>query len=83
MSGYVALVAVSGTVSFGLIRMFVTHFGFAILPAKLCAESILFLANFLVQRDVIFSRCNKPAPAEAPPPRAAALPAVPARQSKN
>ncbi len=82
--GYVALVAVSGTVSFGLIRMFVTHFGFAILPAKLCAESILFLANFLIQRDVIFSRGNKPIQAEGQPDvKAAALPALRVRPRQN
>ena len=53
--GYVTLVAVSGTVSFSLIRMFQTYFGLGVLRAKLCAEAILFLANFFIQRDVIFT----------------------------
>lgn len=52
---YITLVAISGAVSFGIIQMLNTHFGLNILRAKLLAEVVLFLANFLVQRDVIFA----------------------------
>jgi glycosyltransferase involved in cell wall biosynthesis len=75
--GYTALVAVSGTISFGLIRMFVTHFGMGVLRAKLFAEAILFFANFLVQRDVIFTASDTPERAETERQlRAAATPAL-------
>ena len=52
---YTALVAVSGTISYGLIVLFTTQLSMGVLKAKLVAEGILFLANFLVQRDIIFT----------------------------
>ena len=60
---YAALVAVSGAISFGLIVFFTTHFSMSVLKAKLVAESILFLGNFLVQRDIIFTGGGETAPA--------------------
>jgi len=60
---YAALVAVSGAISFGLIVFFTTHFSMSVLKAKLVAESILFLGNFLVQRDIIFTGGGEPLPA--------------------
>jgi len=55
MAGYLALVVVSGTVSYALIRGLVTA-GFSPLAAKLMAEGTLFGANFAVQRTMIFRR---------------------------
>lgn len=52
---YLALVVVSGTVSYGMIVLLTSRFGMGVLKAKLLAEGILFFANFLVQRDVIFT----------------------------
>lgn len=52
---YVTLVAVSGTISYFMIVLFTARFGWGVLRAKLTAEGILFLANFLVQRDIIFT----------------------------
>src|SRR6202050_1894669 len=52
---YTALVAVSGTISYGMIVLFTAHLSIGVLKAKLLAEGILFLANFLVQRDFIFT----------------------------
>jgi glycosyltransferase involved in cell wall biosynthesis len=52
---YAALVAGSGTISYLMILLFTSHFGMGVLRSKLLAEGILFLANFLVQRDIIFT----------------------------
>jgi putative flippase GtrA len=64
---YATLVAVSGALSYGLIHLFVTYLSLGVLRAKLCAEAILFLANFLIQRDVIFTGSEEPQPAEGEP----------------
>jgi glycosyltransferase involved in cell wall biosynthesis/SAM-dependent methyltransferase len=53
---YVALVAVNGLLSYGLIQWFHGRLGMATVPAKLLAESLLFIANFAVQRDFVFTR---------------------------
>lgn len=60
---YTALVVVSGGLSYGLITAFVYSTSMGVLRAKILAESILFFANFLVQRDVIFSESGKRAAA--------------------
>lgn len=52
---YATLVAISGAVSFGAIHVLATYVGLHVLRAKLLAEGILFFANFLVQRDLIFN----------------------------
>lgn len=57
---YTALVAVSGAASYGLISLFVSYLSLSVLRAKLLAESILFLANFLIQRDLIFTGGGQP-----------------------
>ncbi len=57
---YAALVAISGTISYGMIVLFTSRFGMGVLKAKLLAEGILFLANFLVQRDIIFTGGGSP-----------------------
>ncbi len=53
--GYVALVALSGSASYGLIRLLHSQLGIGVIRAKLLAEGALFLVNFLVQRDVVFA----------------------------
>jgi len=57
---YVALVALNGLVSYSLIRFLHGAFGIRAVPAKLFAESLLFIANFAIQRDIIFTRRGKP-----------------------
>jgi putative flippase GtrA len=53
---YLTLVIVSGTVSYLLIRFLTTFFSMSVLAAKISAESLVFLANFAIQRDFIFTR---------------------------
>ncbi len=64
---YTALVAVSGTVSYLMIVLFTSRFGMGVLKSKLLAEGILFLANFLVQRDIIFTGGKEPDARETAP----------------
>jgi putative flippase GtrA len=66
---YTALVAISGTISYGMIVLFTAHLSIGVLKAKLLAEGVLFLANFLVQRDIIFTGGgdSKLPPADADP----------------
>jgi putative flippase GtrA len=56
---YLALVAASGMVSYGLIRLLSESIGMSVLSAKLVAESTLFIANFTIQRDFVFTRPGK------------------------
>ena len=51
---YLLLVAASGSVSYGGIRLISAKFGIDAVPAKLMVESLLFLVNFAVQRMFIF-----------------------------
>jgi putative flippase GtrA len=53
---YIALVAVSGWVSFGLIEVMRDQAGMPVLAAKMLAEGLLFLGNFAVQRQFIFTQ---------------------------
>ena len=53
---YVLLVALSGIVSYGLIMSLVSWLGLPVIAAKLFAEALLFIANFVIQRDLIFFR---------------------------
>jgi putative flippase GtrA len=56
---YLLLVAASGTLSYVLIRGLHSALGVPVVPAKIIAESGLFIINFLVQRDFIFKRRRK------------------------
>jgi len=56
---YVALVALNGVVSYSLIQFLHGTFGIRAVPAKLFAESLLFIANFAIQRDLVFTRRGK------------------------
>jgi glycosyltransferase involved in cell wall biosynthesis len=51
---YLLLVFVSGVVSYLLIRGITLLTPLSVIPAKLIAESTVFLANFAIQRDFIF-----------------------------
>ncbi len=53
---YLALVAVNGLVSYALILSLITHLQLPVIWAKLLAESVLFLANFAIQRDFVFRK---------------------------
>jgi putative flippase GtrA len=53
---YVALVAFNGLISYGLIQFLTANFGMRAVPAKLLAEALLFIANFAIQRDFVFTR---------------------------
>ncbi len=55
---YLALVAASGAASYFLISWMSHGLGIPVMLAKLYAEAGLFLLNFLVQRDLIFTRKN-------------------------
>jgi glycosyltransferase involved in cell wall biosynthesis len=53
---YVLLVLGNGAVSYTLIRWLHGDLGWRIVPAKLAAEGLLFAANFVLQRDFVFTR---------------------------
>jgi putative flippase GtrA len=53
---YILLVAASGAASYGLIHLLTRFFGFELILAKLTAESLLFIASFVLQRDFVFTR---------------------------
>jgi len=56
---YLALVLFSGTVSYLLIRFLTAFTQLGVMPSKVLVESVIFLANFAVQRDFIFTRSKK------------------------
>jgi glycosyltransferase involved in cell wall biosynthesis len=58
---YVTLVCVSGAIAYMLIDVFVTTLHFNVVSAKIGAELMIFLANFAIQRDFIFTRGTKEA----------------------
>lgn len=53
---YLLLVIISGILSYNLIQAITLRFGIPVIIAKATAEFIIFLANFAVQRDLIFTR---------------------------
>ena len=53
---YVALVAVNGLLSYIFLQFLHLRLGLQPIPAKLLAEGILFIANFAIQRDFVFTR---------------------------
>lgn len=53
---YLALVVCSGTLSYAAIQLLHFRFGMGVVPAKLLSEGFLFIANFAIQRDFIFTR---------------------------
>lgn len=59
---YIALVAANALVSYTIIQAIHARFGFAVIPTKICVETLLFIANFAIQRDFVFSRRARTAP---------------------
>jgi glycosyltransferase involved in cell wall biosynthesis/SAM-dependent methyltransferase len=53
---YVLVVALNGLISYALIQWLHTRFGAPAMAAKLAAEGLLFLINFAIQRDFVFTR---------------------------
>lgn len=53
---YLLLVCVSGFVSYLLIRTITAYFPVPVITAKIFSETVIFLANFTIQRDFIFTR---------------------------
>jgi putative flippase GtrA len=51
---YLALVIFSGTISYLLIKALSTYSPVPVIAAKAIVESLVFLANFAIQRDFIF-----------------------------
>ena len=56
MPRYLALVVVSGFASYGLIRLFISTLNMEVMAAKILAETMLFIANFAIQRDFVFTK---------------------------
>jgi putative flippase GtrA len=56
LAKYLALVAGAGFLSYAMMLFLHTRFALPIVAAKIVAEGLLFLGNFLIQRDLIFTR---------------------------
>lgn len=52
---FVLLVVANGFVSYGMIRFMNENWGVNLIAAKLAAEGLLFIANFAIQRELIFT----------------------------
>jgi len=55
---YLCLVVVSGSVSYFLIKMLAVYSPLSVAVSKFSVESVIFLANFVIQRDFIFAKKN-------------------------
>ena len=53
---YILLVLANGLISYAFIRWLHDVLGWHVVPAKLVAEGLLFAANFVLQRDIVFTR---------------------------
>jgi glycosyltransferase involved in cell wall biosynthesis len=60
---YLLLVFGNGVVSYGLIRVLSQSLGLSVLSAKLLVESTLFIANFTLLRDFVFTAASTTATA--------------------
>jgi glycosyltransferase involved in cell wall biosynthesis len=61
---YLTLVLANALISYTGIRALTAISPIGVFPAKILVETLLFIANFAIQRDFIFTR--RPAPATAP-----------------
>lgn len=52
---YLLLAAANVALSYSLIAYFSSRLGFEVVPAKIAVESVLFFANFAIQRDFVFA----------------------------
>ncbi len=57
---YMLLVVCSGALSYVGIQFLHSRVHIGVIPAKLLSESLLFVANFAIQRDFIFTRRHSP-----------------------
>jgi glycosyltransferase involved in cell wall biosynthesis len=53
---YIALVAFNGFLSYALIQLFVQRLGLYVVAGKMLAESLVFIGNFTIQRDFVFTK---------------------------
>jgi glycosyltransferase involved in cell wall biosynthesis/SAM-dependent methyltransferase len=53
---YLTLVVLNGLISYVLIDFLSMQFGMRVMWAKILAETVLFLANFAIQRDFVFTK---------------------------
>jgi glycosyltransferase involved in cell wall biosynthesis len=53
---YLLLVAVNAVISYTAIRLISGQSPIGVIPAKLLVETLLFVANFAIQRDFVFTR---------------------------
>lgn len=56
LAKYLALVAASGLIAYSLITLMNSRLGVPVPVAKLAAEGFLYLGNFVIQRELIFTR---------------------------
>jgi putative flippase GtrA len=56
---YAALVLASGTISYLMINALLAYTSLNVISAKVISELMIFLANFAIQRDFIFTRNRK------------------------
>ena len=54
LAKFLLLVIVAGAVSYGLIRCAMYALGWNVIVAKMASELLLYLANFVIQRNFIF-----------------------------
>jgi len=63
---YLTLVVVMGFVSYSMLNLLHRTTGLPLLPSKLIAEGLLFLANFSIQRQLVFARSQAEKNGEVP-----------------
>ena len=66
LAKFILLVVVMGATSYGMIRGAVYAFGWPVIAAKMASELVLYLANFVIQRDFIFGDRGKRPAARGP-----------------
>jgi putative flippase GtrA len=68
---YVCLVIVNGVIAYGMIKFLVASLAIPVVAAKMMSELIIYLGNFAIQRDFIFSgRANASRYHQSPMPAA-------------
>ncbi len=60
LSKYLLLVIANALISYQIIYMLIARFALSVPWAKLITESALFLANFTIQRDFVFTKRSSP-----------------------
>ena len=71
LAKFILLVVVMGATSYCLIRAAMYAFGWPVIAAKMASELMLYLANFVIQRDFIFRDAAERQPPAARKARAA------------